>query len=232
MRILLVEDEPHAARMLAKGLREQTYAVDVALDGRKVLELVSISDYDAVILDVMLPFVDGLEVCQRLRSMGSQVPVLMLTARDSIDARIAGLDSGADDYLTKPFDVGELYARLRALIRRGVRPPLPVRMTAGPLEIDTRSHSVTCRGQLVSLTKREYALLEYLVRRAGEVVGRAEISEHVWDGSYDPMSNVIDVFIQRLRRKIDRPADDSIIQTRRGEGYLLTSDFPDHAAAR
>ena len=132
--------------MLAKGLREQTYAVDVALDGRKVLELVSISDYDAVILDVMLPFVDGLEVCQRLRSMGSQVPVLMLTARDSIDARIAGLDSGADDYLTKPFDVGELYARLRALIRRGVRPPVPVRMTAGPLEIDTRSHSVTCRG--------------------------------------------------------------------------------------
>ncbi len=232
MRILLVEDEPHAARMLAKGLREQTYAVDVALDGRKVLELVSISDYDAVILDVMLPFVDGLEVCQRLRSMGSQVPVLMLTARDSIDARIAGLDSGADDYLTKPFDVGELYARLRALIRRGVRPPVPVRMTAGPLEIDTRSHSVTCRGQLVSLTKREYALLEYLVRRAGEVVGRAEISEHVWDGSYDPMSNVIDVFIQRLRRKIDRPGDDSIIQTRRGEGYLLTSDFPDHATAR
>jgi DNA-binding response OmpR family regulator len=232
MRILLVEDEPHAARMLAKGLREQTYAVDVALDGRKVLELVSISDYDAVILDVMLPFVDGLEVCQRLRSMGSQVPVLMLTARDSIDARIAGLDSGADDYLTKPFDVGELYARLRALIRRGVRPPVPVRMTAGPLEIDTRSHSVTCRGQLVSLTKREYALLEYLVRRAGEVVGRAEISEHVWDGSYDPMSNVIDVFIQRLRRKIDRPGDDSIIQTRRGEGYLLTSDSPDHAPAR
>ncbi len=232
MRILLVEDEPHAARMLAKGLREQTYAVDVALDGRKVLELVSISDYDAVILDVMLPFVDGLEVCQRLRSMGSQVPVLMLTARDSIDARIAGLDSGADDYLTKPFDVGELYARLRALIRRGVRPPVPVRMTAGPLEIDTRSHSVTCRGQLVSLTKREYALLEYLVRRAGEVVGRAEISEHVWDGSYDPMSNVIDVFIQRLRRKIDRPGDDSIIQTRRGEGYLLTSDTSDHASAR
>jgi two-component system copper resistance phosphate regulon response regulator CusR len=232
MRILLVEDEPHAARMLAKGLREQTYAVDVALDGRKVLELVSISDYDAVILDVMLPFVDGLEVCQRLRAMGSQVPVLMLTARDSIDARIAGLDSGADDYLTKPFDVGELYARLRALIRRGVRPPVPVRMTAGPLEIDTRSHSVTCRGQLVSLTKREYALLEYLVRRAGEVVGRAEISEHVWDGSYDPMSNVIDVFIQRLRRKIDRPGDDSIIQTRRGEGYLLTSDFSDHATAR
>jgi DNA-binding response OmpR family regulator len=221
VRILLVEDEPHAARMLAKGLREQTYAVDVAVDGRKVVELVTISDYDAVILDVMLPFVDGLELCQRLRAVGSQVPVLMLTARDSIEARIAGLDSGADDYLTKPFDVGELYARLRALIRRGVRPALPVRMSAGPLEIDPRSHRVSCRGQIVPLTKREYALLEYLVRRAGEVVGRADISEHVWDGSYDPMSNVIDVFIQRLRRKIDVPGQESIIQTRRGEGYLL-----------
>ena len=207
--------------MLAKGLREQTYAVDVAADGRKVLELVTISDYDAVILDVMLPFVDGLELCQQLRSSGSQVPVLMLTARDSVDARIAGLDSGADDYLTKPFDVGELYARLRALIRRGVRPAMPVRMTAGPLEIDSRSHRVMCRGELVSLTKREYALLEYLVRRAGEIVGRADISEHVWDGSSDPMSNVIDVFIQRLRRKIDLPGQDSVIQTRRGEGYLL-----------
>jgi DNA-binding response OmpR family regulator len=221
VRILLVEDEPHAARMLAKGLREQTYAVDVAVDGRKVVELVTISDYDAVILDVMLPFVDGLELCQRLRAVGSQVPVLMLTARDSIEARIAGLDSGADDYLTKPFDVGELYARLRALIRRGVRPAMPVRMSAGPLEIDPRSHCVCCRGQVVPLTKREYALLEYLVRRAGEVVGRADISEHVWDGSYDPMSNVIDVFIQRLRRKIDVPGQESIIQTRRGEGYLL-----------
>jgi DNA-binding response OmpR family regulator len=210
--------------MLAKGLREQTYAVDVEPDGRNVVELVEVSDYDAVILDVMLPFVDGIELCQRLRASGSQVPVLMLTARDSIDARIAGLDSGADDYLTKPFDVGELYARLRALIRRGVRPALPVRMTVGILELDPRSHQVTVRGERVSLTKREYALLEYLVRRAGEVVGRADIAEHVWDGSYDPMSNVIDVFIQRLRRKIDLPGRESIIQTRRGEGYLLTGD--------
>ena len=221
MRILLVEDEPRAAQMLAKGLREQTYAVDVATDGRSVAELVTVSDYDAVILDVMLPFVDGLELCQRLRASGSQVPVLMLTARDSVEARIAGLDSGADDYLTKPFDVGELYARLRALIRRGGRPILPLRMSAGVLEIDPRSLQVTCRGQVVSLTKREYALLEYLMRRAGEVVGRSDISEHVWDASYDPMSNVIDVFIQRLRRKIDVPGRESIIQTRRGEGYLL-----------
>jgi len=223
MRILLVEDEPQAARMLAKGLQEQAYAVDVASDGRSVLELASTSDYDAIILDLMLPFIDGIDVCQRLRSGGSQVPVLMLTARDSVEARIAGLDSGADDYLTKPFDVGELYARLRALIRRGVRPPLPVRLVAGPLEIDTRTRQVWCRGKEVPLTKREYALLEYLARRAGEVVGRADISEHVWDGSYDPMSNVIDVLIQRLRRKLDTPGHGSIIQTRRGEGYGLVA---------
>jgi len=212
--------------MLAKGLQEQAYAVDVALDGRKVLELASLSDYDAIILDVMLPFMDGIEICQRLRSGGSQVPVLMLTARDSVEARIAGLDSGADDYLTKPFDVGELYARLRALIRRGVRPALPVRLAAGPLDIDSRSHQVRCRGKLVSLTRREYALLEYLARRAGEVVGRADISEHVWDDSYDPMSNVIDVLIQRVRRKIDTPGQESIIQTRRGEGYRLVTAEP------
>jgi DNA-binding response OmpR family regulator len=221
VRILLVEDEPHAAQMLAKGLREQAYAVDVAADGRGVVEQVAIADYDAVILDVMLPFIDGLDVCRRLRAGGSQVPVLMLTARDAVEARIAGLDSGADDYLTKPFDVGELYARLRALIRRGVRPPLPVTMKAGPLEIDTRSRQVRCRGQQVPLTAREYALLEYLMRRGGEVVGRADIAEHVWDASYDPLSNVIDVFIQRLRRKIDAAGGDSLIQTRRGEGYLL-----------
>jgi DNA-binding response OmpR family regulator len=226
VRILLVEDEPDAARMLAKGLREQAYAVDVAADGRAVVERVSSADYDAVILDVMLPFVDGLQLCQRLRALGSHVPVLMLTARDTVEARIAGLDSGADDYLTKPFDVGELYARLRALIRRGTRPVLPVRITVGPLAIDPRSRHVTSHGVPVSLTNREYALLEYLMRRAGEVVGRADISEHVWDGSYDPMSNVIDVFIQRLRRKIDVPGRASLIQTRRGEGYLLDGRAP------
>ena len=227
MRILLVEDEPRAALMLAKGLREQTYAVDVAVDGRDALEQVSVSDYDAVVLDVLLPFVDGLEVCRRLRKTGSHVPVLMLTARDSVEARVAGLDSGADDYLTKPFDLSELYARLRALIRRGVRPPLPVRLKAGALQLDTRSRRATCRGQPVSLTTREYALLEYLVRRAGEVVGRADIAEHVWDASYDPFSNVIDVFIQRLRRKIDQPGGDSLIETRRGEGYLLINGKDD-----
>jgi DNA-binding response OmpR family regulator len=226
VRILLVEDEPHASRMLAKGLREQTYAVDVAHDGRNVAEMVSISDYDVVILDVMLPFVDGLQICQQMRAHGSQVPVLMLTARDSIEARIAGLDSGADDYLTKPFDLGELYARVRALIRRGVRPVLPPRLTVGPLQIDPRSQVVSCYGRPLTLTRREYALLEYLTSRAGEVVSRADISEHVWDESYDAMSNVIDVIVQRLRRKIDAPGGESLIETRRGEGYMLRSDAP------
>jgi DNA-binding response OmpR family regulator len=217
VRILLVEDEPHAAQMLAKGLREQAYAVDVAPDGRRVVEQVSVSDYDAVILDVMLPFVDGLEVCRRVRAAGSHVPVLMLTARDTVDARIAGLDSGADDYLTKPFDVGELYARLRALIRRGVRPALPVTMRAGPLEIDTQSPRALPRRAV----PRPANMPSSRTDAVAAVVGRADISEHVWDASYDPLSNVIDVFIQRLRRKLDAPGHDSLIQTRRGEGYLL-----------
>ena len=204
MRILLVEDEPAAARMLAKGLREQSYAVDHAADGREALERLAFADYDAAILDVMLPFVDGLAVCRELRRTGSALPVLMLTARDSVEARIAGLDSGADDYLIKPFDFGELLARLRAVIRRSARPVLPSSLAIGTLELDTRARQLSCHGQVIVLTTREYALLEYLARRTGEVVGRADIAEHVWDESYDPFSNVIDVFIKRLRRKLDR----------------------------
>ena len=222
MRILLIEDEPDAARMLAKGLREQSYAVDVAPDGRDASFRVETIEYDAVILDVMLPGKDGFEICRELRAAGAEVPVLMLTARDAVEARITGLDSGADDYLTKPFDFGELLARLRALIRRGIRPPLPDLLQIGSIEIDTRSRQVTKAGQTVRLTTREYALFEFLARRAGEVLGRAEIAEHVWDDAYDPMSNVIDVYIQRLRRKLDSSGSESIIATRRGEGYALT----------
>jgi DNA-binding response OmpR family regulator len=221
MRLLLIEDEPDAARMLARGLREQAYAVDVAADGREGAYRASIADYDAIILDVMLPALDGLEVCRHLRGNGSSVPILMLTARDSVEARIAGLDSGADDYLTKPFDFGELLARLRAVIRRGVRPALPEQIRIGLLELDTRGRRVLKHGREVPLTSREYALLEYLARRVGEVVGRADIAEHVWDDSYEPLSNVIDVYIQRLRRKLDEPGRESLIRTRRGEGYTL-----------
>ena len=221
MRILLVEDEPDAARMLAKGLRERSFAVDVAGDGEAACYQAAIADYDAIVLDVLLPRMDGLAVCRRLRADGVTVPILMLTARDAVDARIAGLDSGADDYLTKPFDLGELLARLRALVRRGGRPLLPERLRIGDLELDTRAHRLVKRGREIALTAREYALLEFLARRGGEVVGRAEIAEHVWDEHYDPFSNVIEVYVRRLRRKLDDPGSESVISTRRGEGYVL-----------
>ena len=223
MRILLVEDEPHAAHVLAKGLREQTYAVDVADDGEKAIFQVGTTDYDAVILDVMLPARDGFAVCRTIRESGCAVPILMVTARDAVDARIEGLDCGADDYLVKPFDFGELLARLRALVRRGRLPLLPERLTVGPLAIDTRSRRVRVRSREVSLTAKEYALLEYFVRRAGDVVSRGDIAEHVWDEHYDPLSNVVDVYVQRLRRKLDRVGSDSLIRTRRGEGYQLVT---------
>ena len=226
MRVLLVEDEPAAARMLAKGLREHAYAVDVSGDGEDASVRLATTDYDAVILDVMLPHRDGLSLASEVRASGSAVPILMLTARDAVQARIAGLDSGADDYLTKPFDFGELLARLRALIRRGVRAPLPELLTVGPLRLDTRSRQVRKADRVLPLTTREYALLEFLVRRVGQVVGRAEIAEHVWDEAYDPLSNVIDVYVQRLRRKIDDPARASMIRTRRGEGYALIAGEP------
>jgi len=221
MRILLVEDEPDAARMVAKGLREQSYAVDVVADGEAACFQATVADYDAIVLDVLLPLKDGLAVCRQLRREGASVPILMLTARDSVEARIEGLDSGADDYLTKPFAFGELLARLRALVRRGARPPLPERLRIADLELDTRAHRVLKRGRDVPLTAREYALLEYLARRAGEVVGRAEIAEHVWDENYDAFSNVIEVYVRRLRLKLDDPSSESLIRTRRGEGYEL-----------
>jgi DNA-binding response OmpR family regulator len=221
MRVLLVDDEPNAAHVLAKGLREQTYAVDVAGDGEAAVFQVATTDYDAVILDVMLPLKDGFAVCRTIRESGSTVPILMVTARDAVEARIEGLDCGADDYLVKPFDFGELLARLRALVRRGGQPLLPERLSVGPLVIETRSRRVRVRNRDVSLTAKEYAFLEYLVRRAGDVVSRADIAEHVWDENYDPMSNIVDVYVQRLRRKIDRTGAESLIRTRRGEGYQL-----------
>jgi DNA-binding response OmpR family regulator len=226
VRILLVEDEPSAARVLAKGLREQAYAVDVAADGHAALFQAGTNDYDAVILDVMLPGRDGFSVCRTIRASGGDVPILMLTARDAVEARIEGLDCGADDYLVKPFDFGELLARLRAVVRRGRLPLLPDRLAVGALTLDTRSRRVRVAGRDVLLTAREYALLEYLARRAGEVVSRADIAEHVWDEHYDPLSNVVDVYVQRLRRKLDRGLAASWIRTRRGEGYQLVEAEP------
>jgi len=223
MRVLLVEDEPRAAHVLAKGLRERAYAVDVAVDGHAAIEQVATNDYDALILDVMLPRRDGFDVCRSVRQSGNTVPILMLTARDAVDARIEGLDSGADDYLVKPFDFGELLARLRALIRRGRQPLLPERIVLGPLVLDTRARLATIASRELALTAKEYALLEYLVRRAGDVVSRGDIAEHVWDEHYDPLSNVVDVYIQRLRRKLEPVGAGGLIRTRRGEGYQVVA---------
>ena len=223
MRILLVEDEPVAARMLAKGLREQGYAVDAAADGDRALYQQSINDYDLVILDVMLPGKDGFEVCRTIREEGSGVPILMLTARDSVDDRIVGLDSGADDYLTKPFDFGELLARTRALLRR-TDAIYPEAITINDLEINTRARRVKRANKNILLTVKEYALLEYFARNSDRVLSRAEIAEHVWDQNFDVFSNLIEVYIQRLRRKIDDGHRIKLIQTRRGEGYVLASN--------
>jgi two-component system, OmpR family, copper resistance phosphate regulon response regulator CusR len=229
MRILLVEDEPSAAQMLAKGLREQSYAVDVAADGEAAVYQAGINDYDLVILDVMLPLKDGLEVCRELRAEGLTFPILMLTARDAPLDRVAGLDMGADDYLTKPFDFHELLARLRALLRRG--PALrPETVEIADLGIDMRARRVRRGGRQIELTAKEYALLEYMARRVGEVVTRAEIAEHVWEENFDPFSNLIEVYVQRLRRKIDEGHAPKLLRTRRGEGYVLASAKEDSDA--
>lgn len=228
MRILLVEDEQDAARMLAKGLREQSYAVDLAENGLDGLEKAEINSYDLLILDVMLPGIDGMEMCRRLRGQGSRVPILLLTARGGVHDRISGLDCGADDYLTKPFDFGELLARIRALLRRGTELRDTV-LRVGDLAVDTRTRAVTRDGFSIALTAKEYALLEYLVSRAGDVVTRADISEHVWEESYDPFSNLIEVYVQRLRRKLEAHGSPSMLHTRRGEGYVLSAEEDVHA---
>ncbi|HEU4689304.1 MAG TPA: response regulator transcription factor [Vicinamibacterales bacterium] len=222
MRILLVEDESDAAAVLAKGLREHAHAVDIASDGYHALDLAATNDYDLIVLDLLLPGIDGLEVCRRLRSEGSTTPILMLTARGEPDQRVEGLDVGADDYLPKPYHFPELLARVRALLRRG--PALAsALLRVEDLTIDTRAQQVRRAGRVIQLTTKEYALLEYLARRQGEVVGRADIAEHVWDDSFDPLSNLIEVYIQRLRRKIDDGESPKLIHTRRGAGYCLAA---------
>ena len=230
MRILLVEDDPRIANFVAKGLREQAYAVDLAVNGEDALYQASINTYDLAILDVMIPAPDGFEVCQQLRQSGLRFPVLMLTARDAIDDRVHGLDTGADDYLTKPFEFRELLARLRALLRRSGQ-LRPNRIVVDDLVLDTAAQTAVRGGKQIPLTAKEYALLEYLARNAGRVVGREEISEHVWDESFDPFTNTIEVYVNRLRRKIDEPARQPLIHTRRGAGYRLGAEPPPAAAS-
>jgi DNA-binding response OmpR family regulator len=220
MRILLVEDDPRIARFVAKGLREQAYAVDVAANGEDALHQAAVNTYDLVILDVMIPAPNGFEVCRRLRESGLRIPILMLTARDTTDDRVRGLDTGADDYLTKPFEFRELLARLRALLRRSGE-LRPSRLVIDDLVLDTAAQTAARAGKPIPLTTKEYALLEYLAQSTGRVVGREEISEHVWDETFDPFSNTIEVYVNRLRRKVDERAAKPLIHTRRGAGYML-----------
>ena len=222
VRILLVEDEARVAGFIAKGLREQAYAVDIAGDGEQALYQAAVNQYDIVILDVMLPVKDGHTVCRELRASAFRTPILMLTARGAVDDRVEGLDSGADDYLAKPFDFKELLARLRALLRRpaALRPQV---LRVADLTLNTASHAAARAGKPVSLTAKEYALIEFLVLNQGRVVGREQIGQHVWDENFDPLSNVIDVYIKRLRAKLDTGFSRRLIHTRRGEGYILSA---------
>ena len=223
MRVLVVEDDPKLAELLRRGLTENGGATDVASQGEDALWMAQAHDYDAIVLDVMLPGRDGFETCAALRESGVWTPVLMLTARDAVEDRIAGLDAGADDYLTKPFSIAELRARLRALVRRGGG-ERPAVLSVGDLRLDPATHQAW-RGQFeVKLSAKEYALFELFMRRPGEVLSRFDLLEHGWDMDYDNRSNVISVYIRYLRQKIDRPFGRHGIETVHGAGYRLRSD--------
>ncbi len=220
MRILIVEDDKKIAESLKKGLLEQHYSVDVAFDGEEGLYLAEVNDYDVIILDLMLPKKDGKTVCRELRSSKVNIPILMLTALDSIEDKIEGLDSGADDYLTKPFHLGELLARVRSLVRRQSDEKSSV-LKVADLELDTVTRSVIRAGKEVTLSAKEFAMLEYFMLNKNKVLTREMISEHVWDMNFDPQSNVIDSFVRFLRAKIDKEFSKQLIQTLRGVGYKL-----------
>jgi DNA-binding response OmpR family regulator len=224
MRILLVEDYEPLARSVAQGLREAGYAVDLSINGQEALALAESSPYDAIVLDIMIPGVDGLTILRRLRSAGSTTAVLLVTARDQVSDRVAGLDIGADDYLVKPFEFGELLARLRAVIRRRYQTSSNV-LLVGDLEIDTSARSVKRSGRSILLSAREFALLEYLALRRGQVVTRGEVWEHVYDFAAEPSSNVVDVYVGYLRRKLhDGEGFRKLIHTHRGLGYSLDAE--------
>jgi heavy metal response regulator len=224
MRILVVEDEPKVASFLRQGLEEEGYAVDVATDGTAAEELaLGGTTYDLVILDVMLPKQDGFAVLRTLREHRMMTPVLMLTARDSVPDRVTGLDQGADDYLTKPFAFEELLARVRVLLRRGAAQRAPV-LELADLRLDPATRQVTRGARKISLTAREFALLEYFLRNAGRVLSRPMLAEHVWGIDFDPDSNVIDVYVGYLRRKVDLPGETPLLHTARGIGYVLRAE--------
>jgi len=220
MRILVVEDEKKLASFIRRGLKEKKYAVDVAQDGNEGLFLAEVNTYDLIILDVMLPQKDGISICRELRKKRNDVPILMLTARDDVEDKITGLDAGADDYLTKPFAFGELLARARALLRRK-QDKKTTKLKIADLELDQLTHRVARAGKTIELTSTEYALLEYLMLNANEVVTRTMISEHVWNDDFDSFSNVINVYINYLRKKIDSGFEKKLIHSIRGTGYIL-----------
>jgi two-component system OmpR family response regulator len=221
MRVLVVEDEVRLAGLLRKGLREEGLLADVAVTGEDSLWMAEATPYDVILLDVNLPGIDGFETCRRMREREVRTPILMLTARDAVEDRIAGLDTGADDYLVKPFDFGELQARLRALARRGPAGHGPV-LRVGDLELDPARRTVSRGGRDIPLSTKEFQLLEVFMRRPGEVLSRLDLLEGAWDSGYENRSNVVDVYVRYLREKVDRPFGVQTIQTVRGAGYRLT----------
>jgi two-component system OmpR family response regulator len=223
VRVLVVEDDPKMAALIGRGLREDGVATDVAGSGEDALWMAGSTEYDALVLDVLLPGIDGFETCRRLREDGVWSPVLLLTARDSVEDRVAGLDGGADDYLTKPFSFAELSARLRALVRRGQK-ERPAVLEVGDLRLDPATRQAWRGERRVELSTKEFALLEAFMRRPGEVLSRLELLEHAWDFGYENRSNVIDVYVRYLREKVDRPFGLESIETVRGAGYRLRKD--------
>lgn len=225
MKILVVEDEERVAQFIQKGLKEEGHAVDVSYDGEDGAYLAAINDYDLIILDLMLPKKNGLQACKEIRDQGINAPVLMLTARDSVEDKVRGLDAGADDYLPKPFAFEELLARVRALLRRQSESKTPT-LKIADLELDPMSRQVSRSGKPIRLTTKEYALLEYLLRNPKKVLSRTLIGEHVWDMNFDPESNVIDVYVSHLRTKVDKGFEPQLIHTLRGQGYILSDEAP------
>ena len=220
MRILIVEDDKKVAGFIKKGLEEETYAVDVSYDGEDGLHLGSEGQYDLIILDIMLPKIDGLEILSQLRDQGRDTPILLLTAKDAVDDRVTGLNKGADDYLTKPFAFSELLARVRVLLRRG-KAEVKTTLQISDLTLDLVSHNVNRGGDEIELTGKEYSLLEYFMRNQEKVLTRTMIAEHVWDYNFDTFTNVIDVYINHLRKKIDRGRESKLLHTLRGVGYVM-----------
>ena len=222
MKILIVEDEPSLNKIIAKRLKIEAYSVDSAFNGKEALAYLDAADYDLLIVDIMMPEMDGLTLVKTLRSRGSQVPVLFLTARDSLQDKVFGLDCGGDDYLVKPFEFEELLARIRSLLRRSnPQQTASPQLVLADLVLDTRTHQVTRGGTEISLTPKEFAILDYLLRNQGTVLSREQILEHAWDFSYEGASNMVDVYIKTLRKKIDKDFEPKLLHTVRGTGYVL-----------